>query len=157
MIVPALRVDDRFVANPLVWTDNAVDDAGRLRLGEAKTGQALDDAKALVKAGRIDLSLLDREVDAWVTKLLMTMPGCLTKTVESVRKHKLAWWDRNRETNRAWLALNITTEGNAGFRAFNDDDPPDRTVDFVELRRAIAEGAPWNEDLVDRARPRRKR
>ena len=45
--------------------------------------------------------LLDEAVDALTTKLLMTMPSCLSKTIESVRKHKLAHWDRNRETNRA--------------------------------------------------------
>ncbi len=47
------------------------------------------------------------------------MPDCLTKTIESLRKHKLEHWDRNRETNRAWLALNMMTEANAGFRAFH--------------------------------------
>ena len=61
-----------------------------------------------------------REVEGLVWKLAHTMPGCLTKTIESVRKHKLEHWDRNKETNRAWLALNMMTEGRAGFRAFHE-------------------------------------
>ena len=63
------------------------------------------------------------------------MPDCLSKTLESVRKHKLTFWDRNRETNRAWLALNMTTEAKAGFRDFNEGPRGRREVDFVELRR----------------------
>ena len=47
------------------------------------------------------------------------MPDCLIKTIESLRKHKLEHWDRNRETNRAWLSLNMMTEASAGFRAFH--------------------------------------
>ena len=156
-IVPGLRVDDRFVPNPLVWTDGSTDDWGRPRLGEAKTGPALDEAKALLKRGTVDLSLLDREVDGLVSKLLMTMPGCLSKTVESVRKHKLEQWDKNRETNRAWLGLNMMTEASAGFRAFNDDDQPNREVDFPELRRRLAMGERWSDELISAIRPGRRR
>ena len=35
-----------------------------------------------------------------------------------VRKHKLEHWDRNKESNRAWLALNMNAEALAGFPAF---------------------------------------
>ena len=48
----------------------------------------------------------------------MTFPDCTLKTIESARKKKLEHWDRNRETNRAWLSLNMMTEARAGFRAF---------------------------------------
>lgn len=64
-----------------------------------------------------DLSLLDQRIDQLVESLMMTVPGCLTKTVESMRKHKLVHWDKNREGSRAWLALNMMNEGRAGFRA----------------------------------------
>ena len=37
-------------------------------------------------------------VDRMVTSLMMTFPNCLEKTIESVRKHKLEHWDRNRES-----------------------------------------------------------
>jgi 6-oxo-cyclohex-1-ene-carbonyl-CoA hydrolase len=79
----------------------------------------------------------------------MTMPGCLSKTVESVRKHKLEHWDRNRETNRAWLGLNMMTEGRAGFRAFNEGSRECREADFILLRQRMAEGAKWGDELTE--------
>ncbi len=82
-------------------------------------------------------------------KLAQTMPGCLSKTIESVRKHKLEHWDRNRETNRAWLALNMMTEARAGFRAFNEGTKACREADFLLLRRRLAEGAVWSDELIE--------
>jgi len=147
-VVPGLKVGDTWVPNPMVYTDGGTDAYGRPRLGEAKVGADKEAAKALMSQGKVDLSLLDDTVEAFATKLLMTMPGCLTKTIESVRKHKLAWWDRNREGNRAWLALNMMTEANAGFRAFNAGRGADREVDFPALRRRLAEGERWSEELI---------
>jgi 6-oxocyclohex-1-ene-carbonyl-CoA hydrolase len=143
-IVPVLEVDGRIVSNPLVTAD-----------GDYLTGEAAERAKGVLKAGRTDLSPLDAAVDALVTKFLYTMPGCLSKTVQSIRKHKLAHWDQNRETNRAWLGLNMLTEARAGFRAFNESDGKNREVDFVALRRALAEGATWGDELVESIQPRR--
>jgi 6-oxo-cyclohex-1-ene-carbonyl-CoA hydrolase len=153
-IVPAVRVDGRFVANPLVITDRMLDEFGRVALGDWKTGAAKEDGKALLARGAIDLSRLDAAVDELCTKLLYTMPDCLTKTIESLRKHKLEHWDRNRETNRAWLALNMMTEANAGFRAFHLGTTRDeREVDFVKLRQRLAQGVRWSEDLVREIAP----
>ena len=152
-IVPALRVDGRWTPNPLVVTDRQLDEFGRLVLGEWKAGAARDEGKALIARGTVDLSLLDESVDALCTKLLYTMPDCLTKTIESLRKHKLEHWDRNRESNRAWLALNMMTEANAGFRAFHYGSRDQREVDFVKLRQRLAEGARWSEDLVREIAP----
>ncbi len=148
-IVPALAVDGRLVPNPLVVTDRWLDEHGRIVHGERKEGEAYAAGKALLARGAVDLSLLDRAVEALVWKLASTMPGCLTKTVESVRKHKLLHWDRNRESNRAWLALNMMTEGRAGFRAFNEGTKECREVDFLLLRRRLAEGEPWSEKLIE--------
>ncbi|HSC29739.1 MAG TPA: 6-oxocyclohex-1-ene-1-carbonyl-CoA hydratase [Vicinamibacterales bacterium] len=152
-IVPALRVDGRWVPNPLVVTDRWHDEFGRLVIGDWKTGAARDEGKALLARGTVDLSRLDETVDALCTRLLYTMPDCLTKTVESLRKHKLEHWDRNRETNRAWLALNMMTEANAGFRAFHLGTRDRREVDFVRLRQRLAQGARWSEDLVREIAP----
>ncbi|MHC5210688.1 MAG: 6-oxocyclohex-1-ene-1-carbonyl-CoA hydratase [Planctomycetota bacterium] len=148
-VVPALKVDGRFVPNPLVTTDRWVNEMGEIAYGERKTGDALTDAKALLKRGEIDLGPLDEAVEAMIGKLVMTMPGCLTKTIESVRKHKLAHWDKNRESNRAWLGLNMMTEGRTGFRAFNEGTKACREADFVLLRRRLAEGDIWGETLVE--------
>jgi 6-oxocyclohex-1-ene-carbonyl-CoA hydrolase len=152
-IVPALRVDDKWVANPLVVSDRMFDEFGRIVFGEPKSGAARDEGKALMARGTVDLSLLDDAVDDMTTKLLYTMPDCLIKTVESIRKHKLAQWDRNREGNRAWLALNMMTEANAGFRAFHYGTKQQREVDFVKLRQRLAQGAKWGDDLVREIAP----
>jgi 6-oxo-cyclohex-1-ene-carbonyl-CoA hydrolase len=148
-VVPALRVDGRLVPNPLVVVDRWLDDEGRIVHGEPKEGAARAAGKELLARGEVDLSALDREVDALVLSLANTMPGCLSKTVESVRKHKLEHWDRNRESNRAWLALNMTTEGRLGFRAFHEGAKDRREADFLHLRRRLAEGAPWGEALTE--------
>src|ERR1019366_4846966 len=96
--------------------------------------------KKLLAKGSVDLTLLDEAVDVLSTQLLYTMPDCLIKTIESLRKHKLEHWDRNRESNRAWLSLNMMTEARAGFRAFHYGSKEQHEVDFVLLRRRLPEG-----------------
>ena len=152
--VPALRVDGGLVANPLVVTDRWID-GGQVVYGDFKTGAGREAGKQMLARGDVDLSRLDAEVNALVFKLANTMPGCLSKTIESVRKHKLEHWDRNRESNRAWLALNMMTEGRAGFRAFNEGPKDNREVDFVRLRRALAAATPWTEELTREIMPRK--
>jgi 6-oxo-cyclohex-1-ene-carbonyl-CoA hydrolase len=153
-VVPALKVDGAFVPNPLVVTDRWIDAGGEVVYGEPRTGAEREAAKALLARGEVDLAALDREVDALVTKLAMTMPGCLSKTLESTRKHKLEHWDRNKESNRAWLALNMMTEGKAGFRAFHEGTKACREADFLLLRQRLAEGEPWGPELFEQATAR---
>ncbi len=148
-LVPSLKVDGKFVANPMAVLDKYTDEFGRIVHGEAKTGEAKAAAKALLKQGEVDLSKLDEAVDSLITKLVMTFPGCLTKTIESVRKHKLSHWDKNRETNRAWLALNMMTEARAGFRAFNEGTKACRDADLILLRQRLASGAKWGDELTE--------
>ncbi len=148
-LVPALKVDGKFVANPLVVTDRWTDELGRIVHGEMKEGAARAAGKETLAKGEVDLSLLDREVDALVLALANTMPGCLSKTLESVRKHKLEHWDKNRESNRAWLGLNMMTEGRLGFRAFHETARGQREVDFLELRARLASGEPWSDSLLE--------
>ena len=152
-IVPALKFNGKWMANPLVVTDRILDEYGRVVLGEWKTGQAREEAKALLAKGTADLTLLDEAVEEMCTKFLYTMPDCLIKTIESLRKHKLQHWDKNREGNRAWLSLNMMTEANAGFRAFHYGSKEHREVDFIRLRQRLAEGASWNEELVREVAP----
>ncbi len=156
-IVSVLKVDGRTVPNPLVVTDRWVGDGGAIVYGEMLQGEAKKKAREVMKSGTIDLEPLDRAVDRMVTGFLNTMPGCTQKTVSSVRKHKLEHWDRNRETNRAWLGLNMMNEGRAGFRAFNEGEGKDREVDFAALRVALAEGRPWSEDLIESVLPQSRK
>jgi 6-oxocyclohex-1-ene-carbonyl-CoA hydrolase len=156
-IVPALYVDGRFVANPLVETRAMTDDYGRFVFGEPRAGEALKEAKTLLSRGRVDLSLLDAKVEELCAKMLLTFPDCTTKTLEELRKPKLDAWNRNKENSRAWLALNMVTEARAGFTAFNDGPRDDREVDFVALRRSLAEGAGWVGPLCDHIQPKESR
>jgi 6-oxo-cyclohex-1-ene-carbonyl-CoA hydrolase len=154
-IVPALKVDGKFVANPTVTTDRYLDEYGRIVHGEFKTGAAAAEGHALLKRGTIDLSLLDEKVEALCTKLLYTFPECTTKTVEELRKPKLVAWNANKENSRDWLALNMVTEGRAGFRAFNEGTrETGREIDFVALRRALAANTPWSDELTESIMPR---
>jgi 6-oxo-cyclohex-1-ene-carbonyl-CoA hydrolase len=148
-IVPGLKVDGSYVPNPMAVTDRWLDDQGNIVHGERRSGEELKEAKATLSRGEVDLSLLDETVDGFVYKLAMLFPGCLTKTIESLRKHKLAHWDRNRESNRAWLGLNMMTEGRAGFKAFNEGSKACRDADFLLLRQRLAEGATWGKELED--------
>jgi len=152
-VVPALKVDGRWVPNPLVWTDRMFDEYGRIVHGEPKTGAALAEGKELVKRGTVDLSFLDERVEQLCTKLLYTFPDCTTKTVAEIRKPKLEAWNANKENSRDWLGLNMMTEARTGFRAFNEGTKEDREADFVGLRQALARGTPWSPELVESLLP----
>jgi 6-oxo-cyclohex-1-ene-carbonyl-CoA hydrolase len=152
-ILPALKVDGAYVANPLVETQRVYDEMGRLVFGRSKTGQALKDAKALVARGKVDLAALDARVEELCAKILLTFPDCTTKTLEELRKPKLEAWNRNKEDSRAWLALNMVTEARAGFTAFNAGTKDDREVDFVLLRQKLAAGEGWVGGLHDAIQP----
>lgn len=149
-IVPALKVDGKFIPNPTVVTDTYLDEFGRVVHGEFKTGDALKAGKDLIKQGEIDLSLLDERVEALASKLLETFPECMTKSVEELRKPKLNAWNANKENSRAWLSLNMMNEARTGFRAFNEGNREvGREIDFVALRQALAQGAPWTPELIE--------
>ena len=154
-IVPALQVDGRYIANPLVETERLVDEYGRMVLGEPKAGEALAAGKKLLAEGNTSLALLDEKVDEYCAKFVLTFPDCVTKTLEELRKPKINAWNANKENSRAWLALNMVTEANAGFRAFNEGDKNNREIDFIGLREAIAAGRPWTPELVTQVLPRK--
>ncbi|MCK4861947.1 MAG: 6-oxocyclohex-1-ene-1-carbonyl-CoA hydratase [Rhodobacteraceae bacterium] len=149
-IVPGLKVDGEYVANPMVETELKTDFMGRQLHGEMKTGDAFAQGKALMKTGTMDLSALDAKVDELCAKLLQTFPDCTTKSVEELRKPKLNAWNMNKENSRAWLGGNMMTEANMGFRAFNEGTREvGREVDFVAVRRELAEGAKWTQEFID--------
>ena len=155
-IAPALKVDGRFVANPLVETRRTHDEYGRGVFGDFLAGEAAAQGKTLLAKGTVDLAELDAAVDALCAKLLLTFPDCTTKTLEELRKPKLDAWNRNKENSRAWLALNMMTEARAGFTAFNEGSKTDREVDFVLLRQRLAHAESWVGPLHDAIQPGRK-
>jgi 6-oxo-cyclohex-1-ene-carbonyl-CoA hydrolase len=147
-IVPVLKVDGRWVPNPMVVIDRYADEFGNIVFGDSKTGKARDEAKAVLAKATTDLAKLDEAVDALCTKILMLMPDCTSKTVNGLRKHKQWHWDNTSVTNREWLGLNMMTEAKAGFRAFNEGPKGRREVDFIKLRQMLAEGHPWDDELI---------
>jgi 6-oxocyclohex-1-ene-carbonyl-CoA hydrolase len=154
-VVPALKVDGKFVPNPLVQVERVYDEYGRLAFGKPKTGDALKAGKALMARGEVDLAMLDQRVEGLCAKLILTMPDCTTKTIEELRKPKLEAWNRNKENHRAWLALNMVTEARSGFTAFNEGPKEDREVDFILLRQKIAAGEPWTGGMHEAIQPKK--
>lgn len=152
-LAPVLKVEGKFIANPLVNTEKIVDDYGRIIFGSMKTGEALSKAKEVLAKAETDLSLLDQAVNHLIAKLLHTFPNCMNKTISEVRKFKLEHWDKNKESSREWLALNMLSEAKAGFRAFNEGSKENREIDFIKLRQLLAEGHEWNEQLHQRISP----
>jgi len=152
-IVPALKVNGEFIPNPMVHVDKWVNEKGDIIYGKSKTGEELAKAKEVLKSATVDLSMLDEATERICTKLMYLMPNCLSKTLNSLRKHKLEHWDKNKESNRDWLALNMMTEGKAGFRAFNDGPKGQREVDFIKIRQLLAEGHEWNDELIRAVSP----
>lgn len=146
-VVPALRVDGALVRNPLVETERHVED-GRIVFGEPLAGDRLAAGRALLARGTVDLAPLDEAVERLLGKLLATFPACTMRTIQSIRAHKLAAFQRDAEEARAWLAQNMMTEARAGFLAFERGAGGRREVDFVELRRRLARGEAWSDELV---------
>ena len=157
-IVPALKVDGKFVPNPLVITDRYVDEMGKIVYGQMKSGDELKAAKELMKKGEVDLSLLDEAVDRICGQLMLTFPNCTMMTIQQLRKFKMEQWYRNSESNRQWLGQNMMTEAKAGFRAFNEGTKETgREIDFIRLRQLLAEGHPWDDELIREISPQYKK
>ncbi len=153
-VVPALKVDGEFVANPTVITDRFLDEFGRIVHGDFKTGAEFKAGRETIKNGEVDLSRLDEAVEGLCAKLIETFPECMTKSLEELRKPKLAAWNANKENSRAWLALNMMNEARTGFRAFNEGNREiGREIDFVALRAALAQGTPWTPELIESLMP----
>jgi 6-oxo-cyclohex-1-ene-carbonyl-CoA hydrolase len=153
-IVPALKnAEGAFISNPMVSL--AENDAwGNPAYGAFATGEAKEAGKKIMAECTVDLSLLDQEVNKLAYELALTMPDCTVKTLESFRKKKLEHWQKNSETNRSWLALNMMTEAKLGFRAFNEGPKGNREVDFIRLRKELAKGRPWTEAMIEEFIPR---
>jgi 6-oxo-cyclohex-1-ene-carbonyl-CoA hydrolase len=151
--VPVLKVDDKFVRNPLVITNKWLDESGEIVYGRRKSGDEMKAGKETLKGGTVDLSPLDKLVDSLCSKMMYLMPDCINKTLNSLRKKKLEHWDRNQQSNRDWLGLNMMTEAKAGFRAFNEGPKGKREIDFIKLRKMLSEGHAWDDELLDAILP----
>ena len=148
-VVPVLKVDGKWVRNPTIVTDKYVED-GEIVYGEFKKGDALKEGQALLKQhqANADFELLDKEVDKIVWTFANLFPGCLIKSIDSVRAKKKFFWDYSKNYNRHWLAANMGGEAFLGFGAFNTKKITGKdTIDFIKFRQNIADGRAWNNDM----------
>ncbi len=140
-VVPVIREGGRWIRNPQVITDRYVED-GEIVYGEFKAGAELGEAREYVKNASTDFELLDGAVDDMVWRLTNLFPGCLIKTIDSIRAKKKFFWDQSKNYNRHWLAANMSGEAFLGFTAFNNRKATGTDViDFVKYRQLIAGGA----------------
>jgi len=147
--VPVLKVDGKWVRNPMIITDRYVED-GEIVYGEFKTGEEGKEARAFVKEHQLnaDFELLDKEVDKIVWTFANLFPACLIKSIDSVRAKKKFFWDYSKNYNRHWLAANMSGEAFLGFGAFNTKRITGKdTIDFIKFRQNIADMKIWDMDM----------
>ena len=147
--VPVLKVDGKWVRNPMIITDKYVED-GEIVYGEFKTGEEGKEARAFVKEHQpnADFELLDKEVDNIMWTFANLFPACLIKSIDSVRAKKKFFWDYSKNYNRHWLAANMSGEAFLGFGAFNTKRITGKdTIDFIKFRQNIADMKTWDMDM----------
>ena len=153
-VVPVLKDEKgNWVRNPQVVTDKYVDD-GEIVYGEFKTGDEFKKAREWVntklKNNDYDFSLLDAEVNKVVWTFANLFPGCLIKSIDSIRAKKKFFWDQTKNYNRHWLAANMTGEAFLGFGAFNTKKITGvDVIDFIKYRQNIADGKLLDETFFE--------
>ncbi len=155
-VVPVIRQGDQWVRNPLVITDAYVRD-GEIVYGEMKTGPEAAAAREIVKNAKTDLQLLDKAVNEILWTFTNLFPSCLQVSIEGIRQKKKFFWDISKVASRHWLAGNMNTEAFAGFNAFNTRKLTGQDlIDFVKFRQLLAQGHPFDDELVEAVLPKPK-
>jgi len=155
-VVPVIKKDGKFIRNPAIITDRFVDD-GEIVYGEFVKGEGGKKAREFLKTATTDFELLDKAVYDIVWRFTNLFPGCLIKSLDSVRAKKKYFWDMAKNYNRHWLAANMSTEAFMGFHAFNSKKVTGQDViDFVKYRQLIAQGKPIDEAFMEAVLPKPK-
>jgi 6-oxo-cyclohex-1-ene-carbonyl-CoA hydrolase len=155
-VVPVIKQDDKFIKNPAVIIDRYVDD-GEIVFGEFVRGEEGKKAREFLKTATTDFELLDKAVHDVVWKFTNLFPGCLIKSLDSVRAKKKFFWDMAKNYNRHWLAVNMMTEAFMGFQAFNAKKiTGSDVIDFIKYRQQIAEGKTIDEAFIESVMPKPK-
>ena len=156
-VVPVIKQNGKFIRNPAVITDKYIED-GEIVYGEFLRGEEGKKARAFLKTATIDFELLDKAVADMVWKFTNLFPGCLIKSIDSIRAKKKYFWDQAKNYNRHWLAANMATEAYMGFNAFNTKDITGKNViDFIKYRQLIAQGKPVDEAFMEAVLPKPKK
>jgi len=155
-VAAVVKKDGKFIRNPAVITDKYIED-GEIAYGEFLKGEEGKKAREFLKTASIDFELLDKAVNDVIWKFTNLFPGCLIKTLDSVRAKKKYFWDMAKNYNRHWLAVNMTTEAYLGFQAFNTKKITGQDViDFIKYRQLIAEGKTVDEAFMEAVLPKPK-
>jgi len=155
-VAAVVKKDGKFIRNPAVITDKYIED-GEIAYGEFLKGEEGKKAREFLKTASIDLELLDKAVNDVIWKFTNLFPGCLIKSLDSVRAKKKYFWDMAKNYNRHWLAVNMTTEAYLGFQAFNTKEITGQDViDFIKYRQLVAEGKTVDEAFMEAVLPKPK-
>ena len=139
-VVPVLKKDGKWVRNPLVKTENYVED-GEIVYGELKTGEAAKAGKELMAQCEVSFEKLDAKVQEIVWRFANLFPGCLQMSVDAIRAKKKFFWDQAKLPNRHWLAANMMGEAFLGFTAFSTKKMTgEDVIDFLKYRQQVAAG-----------------
>lgn len=139
-VVPVIKNGEAWKRNPQVITDKWLND-GEVVYGDFKSGAEFKEAREYVKSAKTDFTLLDQSVNDMIWTFTNLFPGCLIKTIDSIRAKKKFFWDYSKNYNRHWLAANMSGEALMGFNAFNTKKITGKdTIDFIKYRQLIAQG-----------------
>lgn len=147
-VVPVLKKDGNWIRNPLIRTDNYVED-GEIVYGESVPPDQVKAAKELLAQCKTDFSRLDAAVDELIWKFTNLFPNCLMKSIDGVRGKKKLFWDQMKSSNRHWLAANMNSEAWLGFSAMDSRKITGTdTIDFIKYRQLIAQGAVFDDNFA---------
>jgi 6-oxo-cyclohex-1-ene-carbonyl-CoA hydrolase len=156
-VVPVIKKDGKYIRNPAVIIDKYIED-GEIVYGEFLKGEEGKKARTFLKAASIDFERLDQAVNSVLWKFTNLFPGCLIKSIDSVRAKKKFFWDIAKNYNRHWLAVNMMTEAFLGFHAYNTKDSTGKdVVDFIKYRQMIAEGRDIDDAFKEAVLPQPKK
>ncbi len=145
---PVLKDKDAYIRNPLVITDQYLED-GEIVYGEMKRGEVAKEAAAMMKALPVAFQRMDAEIDKITWNFTNLLPGCLRKSIDGIRMKKKFFWDQSKIVNRHWLAANMATEAHLGVNAFNTRKMTGSDViDFVKFRQLTAQGRVFDESFM---------
>ena len=148
-VVPVIKKDGEFIRNPAVITDRYIED-GEIVYGDTVRGGAGKEARAFLKTAEIDFELLDKAVQDKIWRFTTLFPGCVIKSLDSMRAKKKYFWDQQKNYNRHWLSVNMMTEAYLGFNAFNTKKiTGEDVIDFIKYRQLIAQGSPVDEAFME--------
>ena len=153
-IVPALKVDGKFVANPLVETGRYLDEYGRIVHGEPKTGEALEQGKALMSAAQ-SISRSSMKRSRRCAPSSSNLPGMPDQDLRGTAQAEARRLEPQ-QGKQPRLARAQHDGGGAGRfpRLQRGHRENKREIDFVALRQRLAKGEPWTDALAEHLIPK---